>query len=197
MEERPAIRAAREAHIWLQTFVVAIVALVLLFVFVARPVMVDGDSMLPTLRDRELMLVRQAGYDPQPGDVVVLRKDFENVTGPIVKRVIAVGGQTVEIDYATGTVAVDGTVLTEDYILEPMVQRSWQSVTTLTVPEGCVFVMGDNRNISNDSRNPALGAVEEAYILGQAVAVLFPFQNFGLKVNRNLHKSRKNSKEHK
>ena len=60
-----------------------------------------------------------------------------------------------------------------------MVQRSWQSVTTLTVPEGCVFVMGDNRNISNDSRNPALGAVEEAYILGQAVAVLFPFQNFG------------------
>ena len=197
MEERPAIRAAREAHIWLQTFVVAIVALVLLFVFVARPVMVDGDSMLPTLRDRELMLVRQAGYDPQPGDVVVLRKDFENVTGPIVKRVIAVGGQTVEIDYATGTVAVDRTVLTEDYILEPMVQRSWQSVTTLTVPEGCVFVMGDNRNISNDSRNPALGAVEEAYILGQAVAVLFPFQNFGLKVNRNLHKSRKNSKEHK
>lgn len=152
MEERPAMRAAREAHIWLQTFVVAIVALVLLFVFVARPVMVD---------------------------VVVLRKDFENVTGPIVKRVIAVGGQTVEIDYAAGTVAVDGTVLTEDYILEPMVQRSWQSVTTLTVPEGCVFVMGDNRNISNDSRNPALGAVEEAYILGQAVAVLFPFQNFG------------------
>ena len=179
MEERPAIRAAREAHIWLQTFVDAIVALVLLFVLVARPVMVDGDSMLPTLRDRELMLVRQAGYTPEAGDVVVLRKDFENVTGPIVKRVIAVGGQTVEIDYAAGTVTVDGTVLTEDYILEPMVQRSWQSVTTLTVPEGCVFVMGDNRNISNDSRNPALGAVEEAYILGQAVAVLFPFQNFG------------------
>lgn len=179
MEERPAIRAAREAHIWLQTFVVAIVALVLLFVFVGRPVMVDGDSMLPTLQDRELMLVRQAGYTPEAGDVVVLRKDFENVTGPIVKRVVAVGGQTVEIDYAAGTVAVDGTVLTEDYILEPMVQRSWQSVTTLTVPEGCVFVMGDNRNISNDSRNPALGAVEEAYILGKAVAVLFPFQNFG------------------
>ena len=178
MDQRSAA-AAREAHIWLQTFVVAIVTLVLLFVFVGRPVMVDGDSMLPTLRDRELMLVRQAGYAPEPGDVVVLRKDFENVTGPIVKRVIAVGGQTVEIDYAAGTVAVDGTVLTEDYILEPMVQQSWQSVTTLTVPEGSVFVVGDNRNISNDSRNPALGAVEEAYILGQAVAVLFPFQNFG------------------
>lgn len=116
--------SAREARVWLQTFVIAIVSLVLLFVFVGRPVMVDGDSMLPTLQDRELMLVRQAGYTPEAGDVVVLRKDFENVTGPIVKRVIAVGGQTVEIDYAAGTVAVDGTVLTEDYILEPMVQRS-------------------------------------------------------------------------
>lgn len=142
MEERPAIRAAREAHIWLQTFVVAIVALVLLFVFVGRPVMVDGDSMLPTLRDRELMLVRRAGYDPQPGDVVVLRKAFRDVTGPIVKRVIAVEGQRVEIDYAAGTVSVDGVVLDEDYMLEPMVQQSWQGITTLTVPEGCVFVMG-------------------------------------------------------
>ena len=179
MEQRPDVRAAREAHIWLQTFVAATVALVLLFVFVGRPVMVDGDSMLPTLQDRELMLIRQAGYTPQPGDVVVLRKEFRNVTGPIVKRIIAVEGQNVEIDYAAGTVAVDGVVLTEDYILEPMVRQSWQTVTTLTVPEGRVFVMGDNRNISDDSRDEALGAVEEAYILGQAVAVLFPFQNFG------------------
>ena len=101
------------------------------------------------------------------------------MTGPIVKRIIAVEGQNVEIDYAAGTVAVDGVVLTEDYILEPMVRQSWQTVTTLTVPEGRVFVMGDNRNISDDSRDEALGAVEEAYILGQAVAVLFPFQNFG------------------
>ena len=174
MEERPAIRAAREAHIWLQTFVVAIVALVLLFVFVARPVMVDGDSMLPTLRDRELMLVRQAGYDPQPGDVVVLRKDFENVTGPIVKRVIAVGGQTVDIDYAAGTVSVDGQVLAEDYILEPMEQQFWQEIDHITVPEGQIFVMGDNRNISNDSRNPALGAVDTRYVLGKTCAVIWP-----------------------
>ena len=156
-----------------------LIALVLLFVFAGQPVLVDGDSMLPTLRDRELMLVRRAGCDPQPGDVVVLWKDFENVTGPIVKRVIAVGGQTVEIDYAAGTVAVDGTVLNEDYILEPMVQQSWQSVTTLTVPEGSVFVIGDNRNISNDSRNPALGAVEEGYLLGKVELVRFPFANFG------------------
>ena len=179
MEQRPDVRAAREAHIWLQTIVAAIVALVLLFVFVGRPVMVDGDSMLPTLQDRELMLVRQVGYTPEPGDVVVLRKEFRNVTGPIVKRIIAVEGQRVEIDYAAGTVSVDGAVLTEDYILEPMVQQSWQSITTLTVPEGCVFVMGDNRNISDDSRDGALGAVEEGCLLGKVELVLFPFQNFG------------------
>ena len=145
MEERPAVRAAREAHSWLQTLTVGLIALVLLFVFAGQPVLVDGDSMLPTLRDRELMLVRRAGYDPEPGDVVVLRKAFDNVTGPIVKRIIAVGGQTVEIDYAAGT----------------------------------VFVMGYNRNISNDSRNPALGAVEEGYLLGKVELVLFPFANFG------------------
>ena len=134
---------------------------------------------VPTLRDRELMLVRRAGYDPQPGDVVVLRKAFRDVTGPIVKRVIAVEGQRVEIDYAAGTVSVDGVVLDEDYMLEPMVQQSWQGITTLTVPEGCVFVMGDNRNISDDSRDGALGAVEESYLLGKVELVLFPFANFG------------------
>ena len=67
MEERPAVRAAREAHSWLQTLTVGLIALVLLFVFAGQPVLVDGDSMLPTLRDRELMLVRRAGCDPQPG----------------------------------------------------------------------------------------------------------------------------------
>lgn len=177
MEEKK--RAAREAYTWLQTLTAGLIALVLIFVFVGQPVLVDGDSMLPTLRDRELMLVRRAGYAPEPGDVVVLRKAFDNVTGPIVKRVIAVGGQTVEIDYAAGTVSVDGAVLEESYILEPMVQRSWQTVTTLTVPQGSIFVMGDNRNISNDSRNPSLGAVEEGYLLGKVERVLFPFENFG------------------
>ncbi len=179
MEQRPSASAAREAHGGLRLLTVWVLAVVLVLTFVGQPVLVDGDSMLPTLRDRALMLVRRAGYDPEPGDVVVLRKDFENVTGPIVKRVVAVGGQTVELDYAAGTLSVDGAVLTEDYILEPMVQRSWQTITTLTVPEGCVFVMGDNRNVSNDSRNPALGPVEEEYLLGKVELVLFPFENFG------------------
>ena len=165
---------ARELYFWLQTIAVGLVVLILLLVFVARPIRVDGHSMDPTLNDREIMLVRSLGYTPRAGDIVVLHKDFGNVTEPIVKRVIAVEGQTVRIDYAAGAVTVDGAALEEDYILEPMQQQGWQGITELTVPEGSVFVMGDNRNVSDDSRNPSLGAVDCRYILGQAVAVVFP-----------------------
>ena len=75
--------------------------------------------------------------------------------------------------------SVDGRALEEDYILEPMTQRHWQTVTSLTVPEGCIFVLGDNRNVSNDSRNPALGAVDARYVLGRAEWVLFPLTRLG------------------
>lgn len=174
MEKETPRSLVGELYFWLQTIAVALTVLILLMVFVARPIRVDGHSMDPTLADGEIMLVRSLGYTPRTGDVVVLHKDFEDVTKPIVKRVIATGGQTVTIDYAAGTVAVDGVVLEEDYILEPMRQQGWQDITTLTVPEGSVFVMGDNRNVSNDSRNPSLGAVDRRYLLGQAVAVVFP-----------------------
>lgn len=168
-----------DMYFWLQALVMALVGLILVFTFIGRIIGVDGESMMPTLHNRDMLLLQSIGYEPEQGDVVVLSKNTFHDGAPIVKRIIAVGGQTVEIDYAAGTVSVDGAVLTEDYILEPMVQRSWQSVTTLTVPEGSVFVMGDNRNISNDSRNPALGAVEEGYLLGKVELVLFPFANFG------------------
>lgn len=109
--------------------------------------------------------------------MVVLHKDFDAANAPIVKRVIATAGQTVQIDYAAGTVTVDGVVLEEDYILEPMRQQYWQAITEITVPEGSVFVMGDNRNVSADSRDPTLGTVDCRYILGQAVAVVFPLRD--------------------
>ena len=106
---------------------------------------------------------------------------FEENTLSEVKRVIAVGGQTVEIDYDTNTVYVDGEPINQDFILEPMVQPSNPAMqqTYWEVPEGSVFVMGDNRNHSNDSRDVTLGTVDTRYLLGKAEFICFPFSDFG------------------
>ena len=177
--EEPAT-LGQSLYSWLQAVTPVIIGIVLVFTFVGRLTPVDGPSMEPTLWHGDMMVVRGMGYTPEQGDVVVLTKPFENITGPIVKRIIAVGGQTVEIDYAANTIYVDGEEIPPAYILEPMEQKSWQTISTITVPEGEVFVMGDNRNVSNDSRNPDLGTVDTRYILGKAELVLFPFRDLGL-----------------
>ena len=165
-EEKP-LSGAQEAYEWLQILIVALVTIILVFTFVGRITPVVGESMLPTLHEGDVMLIRDIGYtDPQPGDIVVLTKEFDAARGPIVKRIIAVEGQTVDIDYDAGTVAVDGQVLDED-------------LTSVTVPEGSVFVMGDNRNHSNDSRDVTLGTVDTRYLLGKAEFICFPFSDFG------------------
>lgn len=164
-----------DGYYTLQSLIIVLVGLVLVFTFVGRLTMVDGTSMVPTLLHGEMMIVRSAGYEPQQGDIVVLTQaSFREEA--IVKRLIAKGGQTVEIDYDAGTVTVDGVVLDEPYINEPMLPCG--DVTSITVPEGCVFVMGDNRNVSADSRYNYVGVVDERRILGQAVAVIFPLQQF-------------------
>ena len=125
-------------------------------------------------------VIRDIGYtDPQPGDIVVLTKEFDAARGPIVKRIIAVEGQTVDIDYQTGTVYVDGEALDEPYLNEPMEEPWYEDLTSVTVPEGSVFVMGDNRNHSNDSRDVTLGTVDTRYLLGKAEFICFPFSDFG------------------
>ena len=170
-----------DLYFWLQALVLALVALILLFTFVGRITPVVGESMLPTLHEGDVMLIRDIGYtDPQLGDIVVLTKEFDAARGPIVKRIIAVEGQTVDIDYQTGAVYVDGEALDEPYLNEPMEEPWYEDLTSVTVPEGSVFVMGDNRNHSNDSRDVTLGTVDERYVLGRAVCVLLPFQNFGM-----------------
>ena len=169
----------RELYAWLGTVVAALVALILIFTFVGRVIVVDGISMRPTLEGGDLLLLQSVGYTPKQGDVVVLTKEFEDADGPIVKRVIATGGQHVVIDYDAGTVTVDGVVLDEPYINEEMIQPMGETLTDVVVPEGSIFVMGDNRNRSSDSRDVTLGTVDERYVLGRAIWVLLPFQNFG------------------
>lgn len=170
-----------DLYFWLQALVVALVVLILLFTFVGRIIGVDGSSMVPTLQDGEMLLLRSIGYTPQTGDVVVLTKS-SFMEQPIVKRVIATEGQTVKIDYNTSTVYVDGVALDEYYLDpdEPMVNPSPNYISEIVVEEDSIFVMGDNRNRSDDSRSPNLASVDVDYVLGEAVLILFPFSNFAL-----------------
>ena len=168
-------QAQRGAYEWVQTLVYVVLAVVLLFTFVGRLSRVQGESMRETLQDRDLLLVLN-GYlcgSYEAGDIVIAQRGDFNDGAPIVKRAIATEGQTVDIDFETGSVYVDGAELDEPYIRE----RTYtpEGVTfPLTVPEGCVFVLGDNRNDSKDSRHTELGAVDTRKILGKAVFVLIP-----------------------
>ena len=171
---------------WLQTAMACILCAVLVFTCFARLSRVDGDSMHPTLLDGELTLVRTMGYRPQAGDIVVLNKTTARLGSwdspqAIVKRVIATGGQVVDIDYGTGTVYVDGVALDEPYLAEEMYQpySPYMALTHWEVPEDHVFVLGDNRNASSDSRDDRLGPVHEDFVLGKLVLAFWPFDRFG------------------
>ena len=169
-----------DLYFWLQALVMALVGLILIFTFVGRIIGVDGESMMPTLHDRDMLLLQSIGYSPEQGDVVVLStKDFRNGS-PIVKRIIAVGGQTVDIDYSANTVYVDGVALDEPYILETMRALPEIFATHVEVPEGSIFVMGDNRNNSKDSRDPSVGMVDVRYVVGRELLRIFPLGDFGL-----------------
>ena len=170
----------QDRYYWAQALIVVLVSLILACTLVGRVIRVVGSSMVPTLHENDLLLLQSVGYTPQRGDVVVLRKETL-MSYPIVKRVIATGGEHVVIDYTTGTVLVDGVALDEPYINEIMVDTGSPSMTVLdvTVPEGSVYVLGDNRNHSSDSRHKDLGTVDERYILGKALFRIFPLSAFG------------------
>ncbi|MBR0282747.1 MAG: signal peptidase I [Oscillibacter sp.] len=164
----------RDLFEWIQALVSSVLVVVLLFTFVVRLIGVDGHSMLPTLQhgDRLLVLSSLWYHDYRYKDIVILRKETFDEK-PIVKRVIATEGQTVDIDFHVGIVYVDGVALDEPYINE-MTYTEEGITFPLTVPEGSVFVMGDNRNHSSDSRHSRLGTVDTRYIIGRAVFLLFP-----------------------
>ena len=178
-EKKPEIKEeqkipGREMYEWVQALVCSVLAVVVLFTFVIRLIGVDGHSMVPTLQDGDRLLVLNSMLydDYKYGDIVVLRKDTF-LEEPIVKRVIATEGQTVDIDFSSGSVYVDGVLLKEDYIHELTFLEEGTEFP-LTVPEGSVFVMGDNRNHSSDSRDSRLGTVDTRYVIGKAVFLAFP-----------------------
>lgn len=177
-EERPPGRSVYE---WVQALVCSVLAAVLLFTFGVRIVGVSGASMRETLQNGDMLLVVNGILcrEYRQGDIVIAAKaSFENGE-PIVKRVIATEGQTVDVDFVNGVVSVDGTALSEPYIREET-HLSEGTEFPLTVPEGCVFLMGDNRNDSRDSRDPLLGAVDTRNLIGRAVFLLVPGETAGL-----------------
>ena len=174
MQEKEKKDSGRELYEWVQALVCSVLAVVLLFTFVIRLIGVDGHSMVPTLQDGDRLLVLNSMLDDdyRYGDIVVLRKDTF-LKDPIVKRVIATEGQTVDIDFSTGSVYVDDALLKENYINELTFLEEGTEFP-LTVPENSIFVMGDNRNHSSDSRDSRLGTVDNRYVIGKAVFLVFP-----------------------
>ena len=165
-----------EVYDWIQCIIFALVFCVLLFVFAVRMVNVVGHSMVPTLEQNDKVVISNLFYHPKQGDIVVLRKQTL-MEEPIVKRIIATEGQTVDIDFNLGQVYVDGELLDEDYIND-YTYREEGTVFPLTVPEGEVFLMGDNRNHSNDSRDSSLGTVDTRLLIGKAVFLVFPGRDY-------------------
>ena len=174
-EQEKQTAKGRDLYEWVQSLVGSVLVVVAIFTFVIRMMGVDGHSMLNTLQhgDRLLVVNSMLYHDYKYGDIVILRKDGVFDDDPIVKRVIAVEGQTVDIDFAEGIVYVDGEALEEDYIREPTYTAEGTEFP-LTVPEGSVFVMGDNRNGSSDSRDYRLGTVDTRYVIGKAAVLIFP-----------------------
>ena len=176
MEQEKNVQSSRaEIYDWIQCVLAALIACVLIFVFLARMVNVDGSSMYPTLHDGDKIIISNLFYSPKQGDIVVLRKDTF-MSEPIVKRVIAVGGQKIDIDFDTGIVYVDNVALHEDYINE-LTYDPENFEGPITVPVGSIFVMGDNRNASSDSRYATLGCVDTRYIMGRVYCTVFPIKN--------------------
>lgn len=167
-----------------ESVLISCFVVMLLFGFVLRPVKVDGSSMVPTLYNMDQLLMISLFYQPAYGDIVVINGDYATLfsdaeqTVPyetqgtdinLVKRVIATGGQTIDIDFDTGNITIDGELLDQSFITLKPTRNEGAFTYPMTVPEGYCFVMGDNRNGSMDSRHPSVGLISEDQVLGHVV----------------------------
>ncbi|MBQ3816896.1 MAG: signal peptidase I [Clostridia bacterium] len=179
---------AQEVFEWLDIIITSIITVVIIFTLVFRVATIDGPSMQNTLFSNDKVIITNLAYTPQVGDIVVVSRNADNSVEsedksdvPIIKRVIAVGGQTVDIDFESGVVSVDGVELDEPYTKTPT-NVKYDLEFPVYVPQGCIFVLGDNRNESLDSRSSYIGQdgmIDTRYVLGRAVFRIFPFDKLG------------------
>lgn len=181
----------------LEAVLISVFFVIMLFAYVLRPVTVEGHSMESTLQDQDKLFMTDLLYTPERGDIVIVDNNVSHIYDQngnlveglglstattekrLIKRIIAVGGETLNIDFTTGTVTIDGEVLEESYINNLTVNDEGAFTYPLTIPEGYYFVMGDNRQHSSDSRHPMVGLVSEEQIMGKAVFRFAPISNFG------------------
>lgn len=184
--------AANEVFDWLESILMAIVIIVLVFTFIVRVNTVDGTSMLPTLTEGQKLIVTDLFYTPDYNDIVIIQAAKLDGGKPIVKRVIGLPGDTIKIDFDNGIVyrngeallteIRDGFIYEDGHTIYTLTTRQMEMVSMqdYTVPDGCYFVMGDNRDNSKDSRLfSEIGFVEENYIAGHAIFSIFPVSSFG------------------
>lgn len=176
-EENSAQRGGSDSYEWLQCLVAVLLLCIAVFTFFFRPITMQGDSMQPTIVKGDRVLVSRLSSRYGQGDIVALRVDSYK-SEPLIKRIIAVGGQTVSFDFDAGIVYVDGAALEETYIYEPTA-RALDYTEPVEVPEGCVFVLGDNRNNSMDSRSELIGCVDARCIIGKVVFRAWPLEAVG------------------
>ncbi len=150
--------------------VAALIVVTVLFLFCFRVFTVDGNSMKPTLQPNDKVVVSNLAYSPKAGDIVVI-SDTGNLNEPIIKRIIAVGGDVVDINFTSGIVTVNGK---EEHYGDDLTTQAKDVAFPLTVPEGTVFVLGDNRAYSLDSRSTKVGFVDEKDIVGKVAFRFFP-----------------------
>ena len=173
----PEQQSRREAYDWIQSLISALLICVLVFVFVLRIMDVHGTSMVPTLRNGDKVLVSGLFYEPERGDIVVFKKDGYDDNKALVKRVVAVAGDVVNIDFERGIVYINGEAAEED--IDVLTTTKIDFIGPQTVPENCIFVMGDNRNASTDSRDKRIGMVDKRLVIGKVLLVVYPFDSFG------------------
>lgn len=173
-------KGTKSCYEWMEAIIPALILIMVFFTFVIRSITVSGPSMIPTLEDQYKVWVSCISYTPHQGDVVVVDGAGTALNEVIVKRVIATEGQTVDIDFMNGTVYVDGEPLDESAYIENGITRNQYDVEfPQTVPAGHVFVLGDNRPVSMDSRDSMVGMIDQRYIIGKVQLVYQPFSKFG------------------